>query len=89
MIDEDLAEFLSSKLELKVYHFLFFVIRAREKFCLTCPNTPTTNKVKKSNGRWFLHYLYPAQSTEQVITLSGEEKLLKINWVQILVKTLR
>ena len=27
MIDEDLAEFLSSKLELKVYHFLFFAIR--------------------------------------------------------------
>ena len=88
MIDEDLAEFLSSKLELKVYHFLFFAIKAREKFCLTCPNMPTTNKVKKSNGRCFLHYLYPAQSTEQVITLPGEEKLLKINWVQILLKNL-
>ena len=78
MIDEDLAEFLSSKLELKVYYFLFFATRAREKFCLTFPNMSTISKVKKSNGCCFLHYLYPAQSTEQVITLPGEKKLLEI-----------
>ena len=88
MINEDLPQFFSSKLELKVYHFWFFTIRAREKFCLTCPNMSTISKAKKSNGCCFLHYVYPARSTEQVITLSGEEKLLKINWVQILVKKL-
>ena len=48
----------------------------------------TISQVKKSNGCCFLHYLYPAQSTEQVITLPGKEKLLEINWVQILVKKL-
>ena len=64
MIYEDLAEFLSSKFEFNVYHFLFFAIRATEKFCLTFPHMPTISKVKKSNGCCFLHYLYPATEYE-------------------------
>ena len=52
MIDEDLAEFLSSKLEFKVYHFVFFAIRAREKFFITCTNMLTISKIQ--NIQWVL-----------------------------------
>ena len=85
MIDEDLAEFLSSKLEFN--YFLFIAIRAREKVCHTCQSIYTISEIKKI--QWvLLTSLSPAQSTEQVIALPSEEKLWKINLVQILAKWL-
>ena len=48
MMDKDLAEFLFSKLEFKVYYFLFFANRAREKLWLTCPSIKIIGKLKKT-----------------------------------------
>ena len=81
MIDGDLSEFLSSKLEFQVYHFFFFYLQLEleKSSALLVQTYKPLVRLQKSNGCCLLRCLPPVQSTEQVITLPGEEKLLEIN----------
>ena len=76
--EEDLAEFLFSKLEFKVYNFLIFAKIAERK--VNCQAIKTISTIQKIQPVLFLYLLLTSLSlicTEQIIVIKAGSSLLR------------